>query len=201
MGAIVGGGIFVLAGVAFAATGPGAMLAFALNGAIAAITALSFAEMSSAYPESGGAYAFAKRVLSVRSAFAMGWILWFAYIIAAVLYALGFASYGAVMLHQIGERWLGVDWPFFESRGGALILALGATGLYTWVLARKSHGGGQMATVGKLVVFCVHRCGGGVGPAAYSGRAQPAEALAHVSPRHVGSFWGYGLHLYRGTGF
>jgi APA family basic amino acid/polyamine antiporter len=36
VGAIVGGGILALAGVAFATTGPGAMLAFALNGGIAA---------------------------------------------------------------------------------------------------------------------------------------------------------------------
>ena len=71
IGAIVGGGIFVLAGVAFSAAGPGAIIAFALNGIIAALTLLSFAEMSTAYPESGGAYTFGKRVLSIRLAFAM----------------------------------------------------------------------------------------------------------------------------------
>jgi amino acid transporter len=35
VGAIVGGGIFVLGGVAVAEAGPGAMLAFLLNGGIA----------------------------------------------------------------------------------------------------------------------------------------------------------------------
>ena len=40
VGAIVGGGVLALAGVAFAATGPGAVLAFALNGLIALLTAL-----------------------------------------------------------------------------------------------------------------------------------------------------------------
>ena len=45
VGAIVGGGILALAGVAFATTGPAAMLAFGLNGVIALLTALSFAEM------------------------------------------------------------------------------------------------------------------------------------------------------------
>src|SRR5262245_59291755 len=88
VGAIVGGGILVLAGVAFRATGPSAVLAFLLNGVIALLTALSFAEMSTAFPESGGPYLFAKRVLSVRAAFGVGWILWFAYIVAGVLYAL-----------------------------------------------------------------------------------------------------------------
>ena len=89
VGAIVGGGILVLAGAAFQATGPSAILAFALNGVVAVITALSFAEMSSMFPESGGAYTFAKKVLTVRAAFVVGWVLWFAYIVAGVLYALG----------------------------------------------------------------------------------------------------------------
>jgi len=71
VGAIVVGGILVLGGVALAETGPGAIVAFGLNGLIAALTALSFAELSSAFPESGGAYTYAKKVLSVRAAFAV----------------------------------------------------------------------------------------------------------------------------------
>ena len=43
VGAIVGGGVLALAGVAFATTGPGAILAFALNGIIALMTVHSFA--------------------------------------------------------------------------------------------------------------------------------------------------------------
>jgi amino acid transporter len=101
VGAIVGGGILALAGAAFAVTGPPAIIAFALNGAIAVLTALSFAEMSTAFPQSGGAYLFAKKVLNVQAAFGVGWVLWFAYIVAAVLYALGFAEYGAAMLYEL----------------------------------------------------------------------------------------------------
>ena len=56
VGAIVGGGIFVLAGVAYATAGPAAVVAFAINGAIAFVTAMSFAEISSRFPENGGAY-------------------------------------------------------------------------------------------------------------------------------------------------
>ncbi|MEO6872349.1 MAG: amino acid permease, partial [Chthoniobacterales bacterium] len=77
-----------LAGAAFSATGPSAVLAFALNGIIALLTALSFSEMAAAFPESGGTYTFAKKVLNVRIAFAVGWVVWFASLIAAVLYAL-----------------------------------------------------------------------------------------------------------------
>ena len=85
VGAIVGGGILALAGVAFAATGPSAILAFAINGVIAILTAISFAEMASKFPESGGTYAFSRKVLSVEAAFTVGWVVWFASIVAAVL--------------------------------------------------------------------------------------------------------------------
>jgi APA family basic amino acid/polyamine antiporter len=54
VGAIVGGGILALAGVAFRTTGPGAVLAFVLNGGIALLTAASFSELAVRFPQSGG---------------------------------------------------------------------------------------------------------------------------------------------------
>ena len=82
VGAIVGGGVLALAGTAFASAGPAALVAFALNGVIAFMTARSFASMASAFPQSGGSYNFAKMVLTVRAAFAVGWVVWFASIVA-----------------------------------------------------------------------------------------------------------------------
>ena len=101
VGAIVGGGILALAGVAFSATGPSAIVAFALNGVIALLTVLSFAEMSSAFPESGGTYSYAKKVLKAEPAFLVGWVVWMASIVAAVLYALGFAAYAATAIEVL----------------------------------------------------------------------------------------------------
>jgi len=155
VGAIVGGGILVLAGAAFQATGPSAILAFALNGVVAVITALSFAEMSSMFPESGGAYTFAKKVLTVRAAFVVGWVLWFAYIVAGVLYALGFAEYAVLALGEIWNAFGAPQPPWLRSRSTVLGLAVLATAAYSLMLVRKSEGGGQWETVGKLVVFGV----------------------------------------------
>ncbi len=155
VGAIVGGGILALAGVAYASSGPSAIIAFALNGAVAFITAMSFAEVSSAFPESGGPYTFAKKVLSVRSAFAVGWVLWFAYIVAGVLYALGFASFAVLAAKSI---WIGfgAEVPLWlTSRRMLLLLASGATATYALALIRKSTGGGQWETAGKVVVFAI----------------------------------------------
>jgi len=155
VGAIVGGGVMVLAGVAYASAGPAAVVAFAVNGLIALITAMSYAEMATAFPESGGTYTFAMKVLSVRAAFAVGWILWFAYIVAAVLYALGFATY-AVLGAQELIRTLGSTPPaWLAGRQLELLLATIATLVYAANLVRKASGGGQLATVGKVVVFTI----------------------------------------------
>ncbi|MGB5545576.1 MAG: amino acid permease, partial [Polyangiales bacterium] len=152
VGAIVGGGILVLAGAAFRETGPSALLAFALNGIIAIMTALSFAEMSSMFPESGGAYTFAKKVLTVRAAFVVGWVLWFAYIVAGVLYALGFAEYAVLAASDLLVA-AGPEAPaWLHGRPALSGLAVLATGAYSLLLIRSNKGGGQIETVGKLVI-------------------------------------------------
>jgi len=178
VGAIVGGGILALAGVAFAATGPGAMAAFALNGLIAALTALSFAELASAFPESGGTYTFAKKTLSGEAAFMVGWVVWLASIVAAVLYALGFASYASFAAVQLWPLTGSAAPAWIESRGALLALAILATAAYALLLFRKAAGGGMWATVGKVVLFVVLIAGGfwalaGETPASVGGRLTP----------------------------
>lgn len=153
VGAIVGGGILALAGVAFAVTGPAAMLAFGLNGVIALLTALSFAEMSSKFPESGGTYTFAKKVLSVEAAFTVGWVVWFASIVAAVLYAIGFAYFFAIMLGDIWHAAQGEALLWLASSRTVAGVAVATTVLLALGLMRKSAGGGQWVNVSKVAVF------------------------------------------------
>ena len=155
VGAIVGGGILALAGVAFAATGPSAILAFALNGAIALVTACSFAELASRFPQSGGTYAYARKVLNVEAAFATGWVVWFASVVAAVLYAMGFAVFLVPFL-ELAVRVVGSEPPaWLGGRFALVVYALGAVAFYAWRLSRSAAGGGQWATAGKVVVFAV----------------------------------------------
>jgi amino acid transporter/nucleotide-binding universal stress UspA family protein len=93
IGAMIGAGIFVLTGIAAGEAGPAALLAFALNGLVTLLTALSYAELASAYPKSGGGYSYITKAFPGPVGFASGWMLWFCYIIACALYALGFGSY------------------------------------------------------------------------------------------------------------
>lgn len=155
VGAIVGGGILALAGAAFAATGPSAVIAFALNGVIAVITALSFAEVSSKFPQSGGTYTFAKKVLAVESAFTVGWIVWFASIVAAVLYGIGFGQFTAVVIHDVWAAQAGSAPEWITDRWTVAGLAVASVAFYTTMLMLKSGGGGMLINVTKVAVFAL----------------------------------------------
>jgi len=160
VGAIVGGGILALAGVAFTTTGPGALAAFALNGIIALLTALSFAELSVRFPQSGGTYTFAKKVLSVGTAFAVGWVVWFASIVAAVLYALGFASFFSAAAFTLFSVFWGQPPSWLIASRTQSGLAIAACCFYMVSLIRSNRGGGQWANVGKVIVFTILIIGG-----------------------------------------
>lgn len=160
VGAIVGGGILALAGVAFSVTGPAALVAFALNGVIALLTALSMAEMASRFPESGGTYTFSRKLLSVEAAFAVGWVVWFASVVAAVLYALGFAHFALLMINELWSA-TGRDQPAMLANSHAVTgLALLTTAVLSLRLIWASSGGGQWANVAKVVVFAFLILGG-----------------------------------------
>ncbi len=100
VGAMIGAGIFVLTGIASGVAGPGALLAFILNGFVTLLTALSYAELASTYPESGGGYSYIRKAFPGAVGFVSGWMLWFCYVIACSLYALGFGSYFWEFIHS-----------------------------------------------------------------------------------------------------
>ena len=155
VGAIVGGGFLALAGIGFRTTGPSTILAFALNGGIALLTVFSFAELAARFPRSGGTYAYARRVLTVEAAFAVGWVVWFASAVAAVLYAMGFAVFFVPFLEQM-LRLAGNEPPAWLGDRLALVgYALCAVAFYAWRLTRFAVGGRQWETMGKVVVLVV----------------------------------------------
>ncbi|MBU0719621.1 MAG: amino acid permease [Planctomycetes bacterium] len=193
VGAIVGGGILALAGVAFAATGPSAIVAFALNGLIAVLTALSFAELATQFPESGGTYAFAKKVLTVEAAFSVGWVVWFASIVAAVLYAFGFGAFAVIALGEVYRSLAGEPPDWLVGRGAIITMAVAATLVYTVGLTRRVAGGGQWLNVGKVLVFSVL-----IATGLWALAGKPAESIReHLSPFFAGGVMG----LFRAMGY
>lgn len=102
IGAMIGAGIFVLTGSAARVAGPAAVLAFGINGLVTLLTAFTYAELGSAYPEAGGGYLWAKEGLPPPAGFLSGWLSWIAHVIACSLYAAAFASFVHFILREYG---------------------------------------------------------------------------------------------------
>ncbi|MHC4636145.1 MAG: amino acid permease [Planctomycetota bacterium] len=123
LGMMIGAGVFLGIGNAVLHSGPGGvLLTFALNGLLAAFTAMSYAELSSAVPKAGGAYNFARLAFGRRSSFVAGWMEWFASSVAGSLYAVTFAIYTIMYFEKIGLlNWLPVSIPAAEKILAAVV--------------------------------------------------------------------------------
>jgi amino acid transporter len=100
--AMIGGAIFVLVGPGMGEAGPALMIAFLLNGIITIFTAFTYAELSSALPDTGGGYRWVREGMPRPNAFLSGWMSWFAHTIAGSLYAVAFASFFTHLLDMAG---------------------------------------------------------------------------------------------------
>jgi amino acid transporter len=151
VGAMIGAGIFVLTGLAADIAGPGAIVAFALNGGVTAFTALSYAELAAAIPRNGGGYAYVREAFPPVVSFVMGWTRWFTYMIAGALYALGFSSNFVEFVHLYG-----VSLPFGESFPE--LYALGVVLVFVGLnaLSTAASGGAETAiTLVKIAILLV----------------------------------------------
>jgi len=90
---MIGAGIFALTGIATGVAGPAVILAFLLNGIIATLTGLAYAELGSAIPEAGGSYIWVKEAMGDHFGFLAGWSDWAAHTIACSLYAVTFGAF------------------------------------------------------------------------------------------------------------
>ena len=98
IGPNIGSTIFILIGTGTGIAGPGIILAFVLNFFVTICTAFSYAELASAFPETGGGYLWIKEGMFPPFGFLGGWMSWVGHCIACSVYALGF---GAGMLWML----------------------------------------------------------------------------------------------------
>ncbi len=96
IGGMVGGGIFAVLGLAVVMARGGTVIAFAIAGVVALITAYAYAKLSVALPSPGGTvtflnHAYGKGLLTGS----LNVLLWLSYIIMLSLYSFAFGSYGA----------------------------------------------------------------------------------------------------------
>jgi len=99
IGAIIGAGIFTLAGTAAAGSaghvgaGPALILSFVVSGFICGLTALCYAEFASMIPVAGSAYTYTYTTLGEIIAWIMGWVLVLGYGIGSISVACGWSGY------------------------------------------------------------------------------------------------------------
>ncbi len=100
IGAVIGGGIFTLTGIAahdFA--GPALALSFVIAGVGCVFAALCYAEFASVLPVEGSAYAYAYGTVGEFFAWFIGWNLILEYMMGATTVAVAWSGYFGKLLH------------------------------------------------------------------------------------------------------
>jgi amino acid transporter len=107
LGAMLGGGIYVISGTAAGMIGPALVVAYLVTGILAMFTAINYAEIASSIPKQGGGYTFAHDTLGGLPAFLTGWFLMIGNIVACGLYALAVAHTLVVFIAN-GSQYVGM---------------------------------------------------------------------------------------------
>ncbi|MEG9435215.1 amino acid permease [Edaphobacter sp. HDX4] len=112
VGAVIGAGIFVLAGLGAHYAGPGLMLSFVLSGLGCAFAGLCYAEFAAMIPLAGSAYTYAYATLGELIAWIIGWDLTLEYAMGASTVSSGWSNNFVELLdvfHVKFPLWLAYD--------------------------------------------------------------------------------------------
>ena len=151
VGAMIGAGIFVLTGIAAGVAGPALLLVFLLNGAVALLTAMAYAELGSAVHGAGGGYLYIKASLPDPSGFLAGLMSWFAHAVACSLYALGFGAYSHEVLSVAGVR--NLTTPFVPIEVWLAVLVIILFAIINYRGASETGKAGNVVTISKVVTI------------------------------------------------
>jgi APA family basic amino acid/polyamine antiporter len=151
IGAIIGVGIFVLAGQqAATSAGPAVTLSFIVAGIGSACAALAYAEFSGMIPVTGSAYTYGYAVLGELVAWIIGWDLLLEYALIVAVVAIGWSGYVQALLEQL------TGWTLPAWAQGAIgtgeghmfnLIAAVITLLIAWMLTVKTEWGARANTV------------------------------------------------------
>lgn len=102
IGAVVGTGIFTIAGSTAQQAGPGMVLSFLLAGAIHIAIAACYAELTVRVAGAGGAFSFVRSAFGQGAGSAAGWLLLATFVVQAAVVAAGWSGYLTAALTGAG---------------------------------------------------------------------------------------------------
>ena len=183
VGTMIGAGIYALIGEVAAAAGWFAPLAFVLASVIAGLTAASFAELSSRYPQSAGEAAYVSAAFAKpRLAVVVGLLIVASGIVSSGVMFRGFAGYAAGLAQ-------------FEPWHAYLALVLVIGGLASWGIGQSVFAIAVITVIEAAAVVLVIMLG------AFQGIAIPAALPAFGSAEAIGVIAGAVLAFYAFIGF
>ncbi len=153
VGAMIGAGIFVLIGIAAGVAGPAIIVTFVLNGIVALLTAMSYAELGSCYHDAGGGYLWVKEGLPKWNGFISGWMGWFAHAVACSLYALGFGAYFELVFKEFAINV--PQWGFISPQKLLAAVAAIVFGYVNFRGASEAGKIGNLVTITKIVILAI----------------------------------------------
>ena len=105
---MLGGGIYVISGIAAGMIGPAIVLAYLITGALTVFTAINYSELASSIPKQGGGYTFAADTFGGFPGFLTGWFLFLGNIVACALYSLAVAFSILIFIPGASVEMIGV---------------------------------------------------------------------------------------------
>ncbi len=126
IGAIIGGGIFVLTGTgAYYHAGPALAISFIIAGIACVFAALCYSEFASILPVEGSAYAYAYGTVGEIFAWIIGWGLILEYAMGSMTVAVSWSGYFNKLLKMFGVKlpeWLTTDPGSYTGEGFSMNL-------------------------------------------------------------------------------
>lgn len=150
IGPNIGSTIFILIGTAAGIAGPAIILAFVLNFIVTLFTAMAYAELASAFPETGGGYLWIKEGLFPPFGFLGGWMSWVGHCIACSVYALGFGEGVKILMSIYDIQFFGLT----MDQTGILASCLVAVG-FIYLNYRGVKGAGRSEIVVSIILLAI----------------------------------------------
>ncbi len=165
LGVMIGAGIFRVAGVqAATAAGPAVILSFVVAGVVALLSALSYAELSSALPSAGSAYSFTYVIFGELWAWVIGWAMILELLFAAAVVSRAWSIIAVQTFEDLGTPVPSFMAPYVGQPDGfdlfsllilAVLVAIVAVGARLGLRVLWTMVAAKVAVIALVIVFGV----------------------------------------------